>query len=40
MCSSDLGAVTILNGRMEHAILLDAISEKALGTTIEKKRRS
>lgn len=35
-----VGAVTILNGRMEHAILLDAISEKALGTTIEKKRRS
>ena len=27
-----------LDGRMEHAILLEAISEKSLGTTMEKKR--
>ena len=33
-----VGAVTVLDGRMEHAILLEAISEKSLGTTIERKR--
>ena len=33
-----VGAVTVLDGRMEHAILLEAISEKSLGTTMEKKR--
>ena len=33
-----VGAVTVLDGRMEHAVLLEAISEKSLGTTIEKKR--
>ena len=33
-----VGSVTVLDGRMEHAILLDAISEKSLGTTMEKKR--
>ncbi len=29
-------SVTILDGRTEHAVLLDAISEKTLGTTIER----
>jgi acetylglutamate kinase len=33
-----VGSVTVLDGRMEHAILLEAISEKSLGTTIQKKR--
>lgn len=33
-----VGAVTVLDGRMEHAILLESISEKSLGTTLEKKR--
>ena len=33
-----VGAVTVLDGRMEHAVLLEAISEKSLGTTIERKR--
>ena len=33
-----VGSVTVLDGRMEHAILLEAISEKSLGTTMEKKR--
>lgn len=33
-----VGAVTVLDGRMEHAVLLEAISEKSLGTTMEKKR--
>ncbi|MDO4516266.1 MAG: acetylglutamate kinase [Bacillota bacterium] len=33
-----VGSVTVLDGRMEHAVLLDAISEKSLGTTMEKKR--
>ena len=33
-----VGSVTVLDGRMEHAVLLEAISEKSLGTTIEKKR--
>ena len=28
-----VGSVTVLDGRMEHAILLEAISEKSLGTT-------
>ena len=30
-------AVTVLDGRTEHAILLEAISEKSLGTTMEKE---
>ncbi|MEG2000840.1 MAG: acetylglutamate kinase [Evtepia sp.] len=34
--SKGVGAVTVLDGRIEHAILLDAISEKSIGTTIEK----
>ena len=33
-----VGTVTVLDGRMEHAVLLEAISEKSLGTTIERKR--
>ena len=33
-----VGSVTVLDGRMEHAILLESISEKSLGTTLEKKR--
>ena len=33
-----VGSVTVLDGRMEHAILLEAIAEKTLGTTMEKKR--
>ena len=33
-----VGSVTVLDGRMEHAVLLEAISEKSLGTTMEKKR--
>ena len=33
-----VGAVTVLDGCMDHAVLLEAISEKSLGTTIEKKR--
>lgn len=32
-----VGSVTVLDGRMEHAILLEAISEKSLGTTIQRK---
>lgn len=30
-----VGAVTVLDGRLEHALLLEAISEKSLGTTFE-----
>lgn len=33
-----VGSVTVLDGRMEHAVLLESISERSLGTTIEKKR--
>ena len=33
-----VGSVTVLDGRMEHAVLLESISEKSLGTTMEKKR--
>ena len=33
-----VGSVTVLDGRMEHAILLEAISEKSLGTTMERGR--
>lgn len=33
-----VGSVTVLDGRTEHAVLLDAISEKSLGTTLERKR--
>ena len=33
-----VGAVTVLDGHMDHAVLLEAISEKSLGTTIEKRR--
>lgn len=33
-----VGSVTVLDGRMEHAVLLESISEKSLGTTLEKKR--
>ena len=32
-----VGTVTVLDGRMEHAILLEAISEKSLGTSMERK---
>ena len=30
--------MTVLDGRMEHAVLLEAIAEKSLGTTMEKKK--
>ena len=33
-----VGSVTVLDGRMEHAVLLEAIAEKSLGTTMEKKK--
>jgi acetylglutamate kinase len=31
-----VGKVVILNGRIEHALLLEATSQKSLGTTITK----
>lgn len=33
-----VGTVTVLDGRMEHALLLESIAEKSLGTTMEKNR--
>ena len=33
-----VGSVTVLDGRMEHALLLESSAEKSLGTTMEKKR--
>ena len=32
-----VGSVTVLDGRMDHAILLESIAEKSLGTTMERK---
>ena len=32
-----VGSVTVLDGRMEHALLLESITEKSLGTTMERK---
>jgi acetylglutamate kinase len=31
-----VSAVTVLDGRIPHTLLLEAISEKSLGTTIER----
>jgi acetylglutamate kinase len=33
-----VGSVTVLDGRMEHAVLLEALAEKSLGTTMERKK--
>lgn len=35
-----VSAVTVLDGRTPHALLLESISEKSLGTTIEQERPS
>ena len=32
-----VGSVTVLDGRMDHALLLEAITEKSLGTTMEQQ---
>jgi hypothetical protein len=32
-----VGSVVVLDGHMEHALLLEAITEKSLGNTMERR---